>query len=695
MENKKKLHLLLLTFLLTLLSMSNGLRAQTAQEIINDMILPCDGCLHGTEGLSWGGQCASGAVDAGGVIPRQNNNGEWMQAMTAWGQTYIDCAGSPTTNTRVQYRNLITKFLRNNGTWELVQGPDIPGGAMYVENFANNENKGADIRDESNNGGGISVTVGVGINAGYNYHYYGSGRAFVDINNIQGVYTSVEARLILDNPNGIDDRAQSRTLNSMGADWWLNMTVGWLPDWSANFGIGGGRNKWVTTDWQTYNMCTRTVAQIRANPPIIGKDISIVKPADDTTFVAPAEIMLKAEADAGNDTVKKVEFYNGSEKIGETLAEPYTYTWSAVSKGQYIVTAVMIDSDADTITSYPVHITVLASHPPEVFISAPADNSIFPDNSDITISANASDIDGSIASVAFYSGDQKLGESISEPYNFVWTDVPSGMYTITAIATDDSDVSTTSLPIHIAVGDCNSGSNLISNPEFDDGTNGWKTWNDGGSAFTKSVVQNAGFSGDNALWVNITKASGLSGIRYWTRFDFKSGHTYRICFMAKAETKKKIKIGLKERALNGKEYWSQEVTVDTIANSYGPFIYHSDVDYTNGELDFYLGSDTSDIWLDKIIVVDQNATNINTVKLIKMHVYPNPVTGNTLYVDACDFNKEVEVKIFNMVGQKVFAESNIEPGILQIPVNKHTGKGIYLIRITSDNKSYVEKILVE
>lgn len=255
--------------ILIILSFLNSLNAQvqvSVQDIINDMYLPSDACTHGTEAMSWG--CANAIVDANGECPRRNNKGEWFKAMTVWGQAYIPREGSTAVNTRLQIRNIVTKQLYKSGNWHTVQTGQ-PQGAAYVENFAGNANKGANARDESVNGGGVSVIVGVGEWSGYNYHFWPEGsRASVNIDSVVGVYTSCEARLIIDNPNKPDDRNQCKNLLAIGGDWWLNLTTGFLPDWSANSGFGGGRAKFATTEWQSYNMCILDSAAIRANPPI-------------------------------------------------------------------------------------------------------------------------------------------------------------------------------------------------------------------------------------------------------------------------------------------------------------------------------------------------------------------------------------------------------------------------------------------
>jgi len=259
-------------------SSKNRLKAailNSPQVIIDDMTLTPDAPLHGTEGLSWGtGEASPQPMP----VPAKNWKGEWWQAMTSWGQVYIPRTGSTATNTRCQIRNVVTKLLKTDGIWYTAQSGTF-GGSAYIEDFANNTNKDAGARDESANEGGLSVIVGAGNWAGYNYHFYTNGRAFVDVNTVIGVFTTCEARLIMDDPYGTDDRTNCKNLLQMGSDWWLNTTVGWLPDWSANSGIGGSRSKWVTSDWQSYSMCTLTPPQISANPPvgnpIIGGDLAL------------------------------------------------------------------------------------------------------------------------------------------------------------------------------------------------------------------------------------------------------------------------------------------------------------------------------------------------------------------------------------------------------------------------------------
>ncbi|NVO19805.1 MAG: T9SS type A sorting domain-containing protein [Bacteroidetes bacterium] len=280
------------------LILAASIAQNSAQMIVDDMTLPPDAALHGVPSYySW----ASGAAHGQNPVPAKNNQGEWFRAMTSWGQVYIPVNESPATNTRCQIRNMVSKFLYKNGNWVQVQSGN-PQGAAFVEDFANNASIAAGMRDETGNGGGISVIVGVGAWTGYNFHYWPAGsRAIVDVDSVTGVFTSCEARLIIDDPGKADDRSICKNILQMGGDWWLNQTIGWLPDWSANSGIGNGRAKWVTTTWQSFNYCSLKPSEILANPPVepasIAEDLdfnqsvfSYPNPASDKiSIVLPAD----------------------------------------------------------------------------------------------------------------------------------------------------------------------------------------------------------------------------------------------------------------------------------------------------------------------------------------------------------------------------------------------------------------------
>lgn len=88
--------------------------------------------------------------------------------------------------------------------------------------------------------------------------------------------------------------------------------------------------------------------------------ISITSPASGSSFSNPASITINATASDADGAVSKVEFYNGSTKLGEDANSPYTYTWANVGAGTYNVRAVVTDDRGGQATA---QITVAVSSP--------------------------------------------------------------------------------------------------------------------------------------------------------------------------------------------------------------------------------------------------------------------------------------------------------------------------------------------
>ena len=91
---------------------------------------------------------------------------------------------------------------------------------------------------------------------------------------------------------------------------------------------------------------------------------------------------------------------------------------------------------------------------PLVTITSPGDGeSLFVETvpAVLPITAMASDLDGTIAKVEFFADATKLGEITNSPYTLLWSNVSSGSYQLTAIATDNAGATTLSAPVTITV----------------------------------------------------------------------------------------------------------------------------------------------------------------------------------------------------------------------------------------------------
>lgn len=225
----------------------------SVETIIQDMQLPHEGRPHGVpDSFNWS---RTPGIGRGGD-PGSST------AMTAWGQLYEDARGNPAANTRVHVRNMCAYVLsKRDHRWHLVQASTDVTGAAFREDFAFNDNAPADIRAEAD--GGISVKAG----GGRNFHFWPTvSRAAIDRQDLAGVFVTVQACLIADDPAQPDDRDQALYLLGAGGDYWKNRKARWFF-WNTNKAIAIGRFKYVKKDWQAFNMTTLSPDELRQNPP--------------------------------------------------------------------------------------------------------------------------------------------------------------------------------------------------------------------------------------------------------------------------------------------------------------------------------------------------------------------------------------------------------------------------------------------
>ena len=88
---------------------------------------------------------------------------------------------------------------------------------------------------------------------------------------------------------------------------------------------------------------------------------------------------------------------------------------------------------------------------PTVQITSPGNGAAFEAPTDITITATASDTDGTIAKVEFFNGPTWLGQDTTAPYTYAWNGVTAGAYSLTARATDDEGKTGTSAAAAVRV----------------------------------------------------------------------------------------------------------------------------------------------------------------------------------------------------------------------------------------------------
>lgn len=194
--------------------------------------------------------------------------------------------------------------------------------------------------------------------------------------------------------------------------------------------------------------------------------ITISSPTKSTSFVSPATVTIEAVASDPDGSIIKIEFYNGTIKLGERITTPYSFTWKNVTEGTYSITAIATDNLNSRTVSTAVSVNVLKSTTvtnqlPIINILTPESNSLFEVSEIINLTSDAYDNDGDIIKVEYFRGSEKIGESLTSPYSFSFECVDTGKFELTAIATDNRNASARSYSVCISVAPKSKYSNLI------------------------------------------------------------------------------------------------------------------------------------------------------------------------------------------------------------------------------------------
>ncbi len=190
---------------------------------------------------------------------------------------------------------------------------------------------------------------------------------------------------------------------------------------------------------------SQSVAVVVNAPPTV----SITSPASGAVLQTPGAVSLLASAADADGAIAKVEFFQGQTLVGTALASPYTVALADLSPGGYAFIAVATDDRGAAASSAPVAITVNA--PPAVSLNSPVNGTTFTAPADIPVSAAATDPDGTITAVEFYSGSMLIATRTSPPYSITWMGVPQGTYSLSVRAIDNAGAAVTAAPASVTV----------------------------------------------------------------------------------------------------------------------------------------------------------------------------------------------------------------------------------------------------
>jgi hypothetical protein len=168
----------------------------------------------------------------------------------------------------------------------------------------------------------------------------------------------------------------------------------------------------------------------------------------------PYDLQIQASDKDGEIFTKVMLFRNGFEIKTWFISTPLVNLTLPIKTydGDFIHVKVT-QADGNEAISSPVFIRGGAVNSlPSCSISAPLNGIHLDDPQSITISAEASDTDGSVVAVKFSVNNNSLGTDSLAPYSIDYNIPSAGPYTVTAEVTDDAGSRTFSSPVGFTVG---------------------------------------------------------------------------------------------------------------------------------------------------------------------------------------------------------------------------------------------------
>ncbi len=162
-----------------------------------------------------------------------------------------------------------------------------------------------------------------------------------------------------------------------------------------------------------------------------------------TTFTQ-GQVVLTADANDVDGKVTKVEFYQGSTKLGETNSAPYSFDWGNASPGAYTIRAKAFDNDGASTTSSSMNIQVDAATADNNTTGSSSgkitrefwSNVTGKDIKDIPLNTKANQI----SELSSFEAPTNIGDNYGQRIRGYITAPTSGQYTFWIAGDDDAEL---------------------------------------------------------------------------------------------------------------------------------------------------------------------------------------------------------------------------------------------------------------
>ncbi len=451
--------------------------------------------------------------------------------------------------------------------------------------------------------------------------------------------------------------------------------------------------------WQNvaYNQPPHTSFYLGADMPAQpDQNITMINP-DVDPFIQIVDPVINYELELGRyvyinvqtvGIVGDVTIKDGDVTLATLTEAPYIVKIEGLETGVHSIVASGNDAESNLIES-DVHTITVDEGYPHVTFTSPEDEKIYELSESIPLSVDAYDSDGTIASVVFYFNDEEVVTLTEEPYSTTVDNPGYGTYEIKAVVTDDLGNSTETEIHTINVGLLTFIQSDLSEIGFCGFiTEGWIEYS------------NEGYTGTG--YANTDNAVG-EGVNWTVTIPEDGSYTFLWRYAASSDRPGNL-------FLNG----TQEGETLTFASTGGwtTWITEStDVSLTAGNYEISLVATTSGGLgnIDYFEIISQTASAAvaldcdsyatgvedNSVEMSadNITIYPNPAS-ETLYVKVLnDISTSGDMMIYDLTG------SLVKNDIYYTGENKFDistlKKGIYLLKLSNNSGSFIQKLVVE
>jgi len=305
----------------------------------------------------------------------------------------------------------------------------------------------------------------------------------------------------------------------------------------------------------------------------------------------------------------------------------------------------------------------------------------------------------------YYDQARSVGRTSKNTWDYDWKDVVSGSYQVYARVKDDNDNIAYSDTIWVFVGE-QSPSEQLRNSTFDCKFSPW-VLNQYEGAVAQAFLMDDGYFDDNGyVMLEISEQSTMEWhIQLSQTMPIQKGHEYEVTFLADADDKRNIIVGIQASSEPYETYLWETVEIDGV-NLYGPYTMVSDTTDKTAIFKFNCGNDKNTLYFDEVHVMDYSITSVKEYRMtpgsqkIKsyelMQAFPNPFNMNTRIQFELSNPADIRLEMFNMLGQKVktLAEGAFDAGMHTVYWNATddeqdvvpTGVYIYRLQVQDENK---------